>query len=161
MRGDQLQLCSTFFEKYPSLAREQIHCLVEQVGRLDCQRLKNQTRIIETKCSEVLRALDILKGQWEKWLKSHVGGEESKREVGEQNFYEEPRALAKAKAKTNPEASGHDDDDDDSGDDDPGAMDSRRHSYAGISCLQINPNATLDSELIFNFLTVNSIHFPP
>ncbi|KRY55418.1 Puratrophin-1 [Trichinella britovi] len=147
MRGDQLQLCSTFFEKYPSLAREQIHCLVEQVGRLDCQRLKNQTRIIETKCSEVLRALDILKGQWEKWLKSHVGGEESKREVGEQNFYEEPRALAKAKAKTNPEASGHDDDDDDdddSGDDDPGAMDSRRHSYAGISCLQINPNATLD-----------------
>ncbi|XP_003372036.1 putative RhoGEF domain protein [Trichinella spiralis] len=144
MRGDQLQLCSTFFEKYPSLAREQIHCLVEQVGRLDCQRLKNQTRIIETKCSEVLRALDILKGQWEKRLKSHVGGEESKREVGEQNFYEEPRALAKAKAKTNPEASGHDDDDDDSGDDDPGAMDSRRHSYAGISCLQINPNATLD-----------------
>ncbi|KRX20512.1 Puratrophin-1, partial [Trichinella nelsoni] len=146
MRGDQLQLCSTFFEKYPSLAREQIHCLVEQVGRLDCQRLKNQTRIIETKCSEVLRALDILKGQWEKRLKSHVGGEESKREVGEQNFYEEPRALAKAKAKTNPEASGHDDNDDDdgSGDDDPGAMDSRRHSYAGISCLQINPNATLD-----------------
>ncbi|KRZ78766.1 Puratrophin-1, partial [Trichinella papuae] len=139
MRGDQSQLCSTFLEKYPSLAREQIHCLVEHVGRLDCQRLKNQTRIIETKCSEVLRALGILKGQWEKRLKSHeFGGEESKREVDEQNFYEEPRALAKAKAKTTPEASGHDDSED------PAATDSRRHSYAGISCLQINPNATLE-----------------
>ncbi|KRY75502.1 Puratrophin-1 [Trichinella pseudospiralis] len=139
MRGDQSQLCSTFLEKYPSLAREQIHCLVEHVGRLDCQRLKNQTRIIETKCTEVLRALGILKGQWEKRLKSReFGGEESKREVDEQNFYEEPRALAKAKAKTTPEASGHDDSDE------PAATDSRRHSYAGISCLQINPNATLE-----------------